>query len=460
MQDGLVATADAGAVVGPLEERHLGSRLYRNAADTSRVTSTHWHIAWANGLGWGFDGMDGAILALVAPMLMKEFAINLSTYRSGVQIAMLISIIGLYLWPWLADRFGRRNILAINIAVYSLAMPLVALSPTWGLFVATYTIVRFALNGEWAVGSMLVAETWPARLRGLVLSFDRSAWGLGAALAGTIVTFVVTVWGWRAAFILPVAVALLAVYVRLLCPESPYWVRTQDRKQRISERLAANLSLTEEDREWIAKTRKPGWQQLFLPNIRRNTVMATLVASMALVSYSTVGLWMPLFLAQQHHWSTAQYGSFYISWALFSTTGFWVGGWMIDRFGRRLGFGILLLEAAIFMTIWIFAENTVALWVLGMAWAWGFIGVWGPVTVYTAEMYPTRIRGVGNGFSWAVAFLIGAVLWPFVSVYLREATGSFVAAFLLIPVILVTMAAIIWFYSPEHARKDLDHIAV
>ena len=71
-------------------------------------------------------------------------------------------------------------------------MPLVALSPTWGAFVAAYSIVRFALNGEWAVGSMLVAETWPARLRGLVLSFDRSAWGVGAALAGTIVTFVVT----------------------------------------------------------------------------------------------------------------------------------------------------------------------------------------------------------------------------------------------------------------------------
>jgi hypothetical protein len=52
------------------------------------------------------------------------------------------------------------------------------------------------------------------------------------------------------------------------------------------------------------------------------------------------------------------------------------------------------------------------------------------------------------------------VLWPFVSVYLREATGSFAAAFLLIPVILVGMAAIIWFYSPENARKDLDQIAV
>jgi MFS family permease len=459
--DLVTESAFGGAdVVGPLETKHLDSQLYRNAADASRVTATHWHIAWANGLGWGFDGMDGAILALVAPLLLKEFAIDLAAYRNGIQITGLISIIGLFAWPWLADRFGRRNILALNIAIFSLAMPAVALAPSWTWFIVIYAVVRFALNGEWAVGSMLVAETWPARLRGFVLSVDRSAWGLGAALAGTIVTFVVTEWGWRAAYILPAFVAFLAVYVRLLCPESPYWVRTQDRKHRIQTRLANGHALTAEDQEWIDKARKPGVRQLFLPDLRRNTLMATFVASMALVSYSTVGYWMPLFLAQQHGWTTAEYGSFYIWWALFSTLGFWLGGWMIDRLGRRLGFGILLLEAAFFLTIWIFAEGKVVLWLLGMAWSFGFIGVWGPVTAYTAEMYPTRTRGVGNGFSWSVAFFIGVVLWPFVSVWLRNVTGSFVAAFLLIPLLQVIMAAVIWFYSPENARKELNQIAV
>ena len=65
-----------------------------------------------------------------------------------------------------------------------------------------------------------------------------------------------------------------------------------------------------------------------------------MVASLALVSYSTVGLWMPLFRAQQHGWSTAEYGSFYIWWALFATTGFWAGGWMtLARLLRCQPFG-------------------------------------------------------------------------------------------------------------------------
>src|SRR5918998_4182593 len=79
---------------GPLEERHIRSAAYRDAAQQERVTRTHWHIAWAKGLGWGFDGMDGAIFALVAPMVIAEFALTLPQYRSGVQIAMLVGIIG------------------------------------------------------------------------------------------------------------------------------------------------------------------------------------------------------------------------------------------------------------------------------------------------------------------------------------------------------------------------------
>jgi MFS transporter, putative metabolite:H+ symporter len=105
---------------------------------------------------------------------------------------------------------------------------------TWGAFVAAYTIVRFALNGEWAVGSMLVAETWPARRRGLVLSFDRSAWRIWRRarrhdrdLRGDRV-------GLAGSFRPAGMIALLAIYVRLLSPELPYWVRTENRKRRIA----------------------------------------------------------------------------------------------------------------------------------------------------------------------------------------------------------------------------------
>jgi MFS family permease len=459
---GASAAADPPPLVagGPLEARHIQSAAYRNAAQQDRVTRTHWHIAWANGLGWGFDGMDGAIFGLVAPLVIAEYALTLPEYRTGVQIAMLVGILGLYAWPWLADRVGRRSLLAVNIAMFSLMMPLVAIAPNFAFFVFAYCVVRFALNGEWAIGSMLVAETWPARLRGRILSANRAAWGVGAALAGTITAVVVGDWGWRAAFILPVVVALLAVYVRLLCPESPYWVRTTDRKRRIRGELAAGRAISAEDRAWFSKADKVGIRQLFLPDMRRNTVLATFVATANVVAFSTVGLWMPLFLKEAHGWTTAEYSSFYIAWSLIGVAGIAGAGWIADVFGRRLSFVIMLVQGAVFLTLWIYAEDRTALWILGMLWSIGFLGIWGPATTYTAEMYPTRVRGVGNGFSWGVAFLVGLVLWPFVSVWLRETSGSFHTAFLLIPIIMLAQAAVMWRYSPENAGKDLDAIHI
>ncbi len=205
-------------IVGPLEQRYLAQPAFRAASDATRVTPTHWHIAIANGLGWMFDGMDGVIFALASPLIIKDFAITIPQYRSGGQIALLIGIAGMFVWPWLADRYGRRGLLAINIAMFSAMMPVIALAQTWVVFVAVRVVINFALNGEWALGSMLVAETWPAHLRGRVIGINRGTWCFGASLAGLIATVVIAHWGWRWACVVPAVVALLAVYVRAKLP--------------------------------------------------------------------------------------------------------------------------------------------------------------------------------------------------------------------------------------------------
>jgi MFS family permease len=250
------AVIDAGVVLpeaGSLEELYRKSAAFRAASDQTQVTSTHIHIAVANGLGWGFDGMDGVIFALASPLLIKDFGLSIPEYRSGIQIALLVGIAGMFVWPWLADRYGRRSLLAINIALFSLMMPVLAICTTWAAFVAVRCVVNFALNGEWSLGSMLVAETWPARLRGRVIGINRGTWCFGAALAGAIATYIIADFGWRFAFAVPAVVALIAVYVRAKCPESPYWVRMQDRKARIARAQARGLALSADDQDGSAR---------------------------------------------------------------------------------------------------------------------------------------------------------------------------------------------------------------
>jgi MFS family permease len=455
------ALATAPPAIGPLEEHYrTNSTAFCAASDSTRVTRTHWHIAIANGLGWGFDGMDGVIFALATPTVIRDFGVTLPEYRTGLQVSLLVGILGMYVWPWLADRYGRRNLLAINIALFSLLMPAVAAAQTFVAFVLVRCAVNFALNGEWSLGSMLVAETWPARLRGRVIGINRGTWCFGAALAGAIATFIIARWGWRVACIVPAVVGLLAVYVRMGLPESPYWVRLQDRRHRIREAQQAGSPLLPQDQAWLDKTTKVPLRQLFLPDMLRNTAAATFVACCSTIIYGTVGGWMPLYLAQERHWSTATYGTFYIFWGLVGFIGLLVAGLISDHFGRKPAFYIMLVEGAVFLTLWIYAESNIALWVYGLLWSIGFLGFWAPSMILTAEIYPTRIRGVGNGFSWAVAWLVGFVLWPFVTIGIQQSTGSFAKAFLIVPVAMGLMGLGIWLFTPEHRGKELDAIAV
>ncbi len=445
---------------GPLEQKHLQYANYRAVADGSRITRTHWHIALANGLGWGFDGMDGVIFALISPLIIKEFAVSIPTYRSGLQIALMATIVGLYFWPWLADRFGRRTLLAINIALFSLLMPIVALSPTFVAFIAARSMVGFALSGEWALGSMLVAETWPARLRGRVISINRATWCFGASLAGAITGIAAAKWGWRAAVMVPGVIALLAIYIRATCPESPYWVRAQDRKRRIAESLARGERVSGDDQDWYSKAGRIGIRQVFMPDVLPATLVALFVACCSTCIFGTVGGWMPYYLSTEKHWSTEEYSLFYVCWGIVGFFGLTAAGWLADKIGRRVGFITMLIEGALFMTLWVFTDNHVLLWVFGLAWSFGFLGFWGPSTTLTAEIFPTRIRGAANGVVWAIAFFVGFVLWPFATVALQQATGSFALAFLCIPAFMIAMAIGVWLSVPEHAGKELNAIIV
>ena len=293
-----------------------------------------------------------------------------------------------------------------------------------------------------------------------MISINRATWCLGAALAGAITGIAAAAWGWRVAVMVPGVIASLAIYVRATCPESPYWVRAPDRKRRIAETLAVGGATDAGDRAWFDKAGSVGIRQVFLPDVLPATLVALFVACSSCWISGTVGGWMPYYLSTEKHWSTQEYSAFYVCWGIVGFFGLWVAGWIADKIGRRVGFIVMLIEGVVFMTLWVYTDSYLLLWVFGLAWSFGFLGFWGPSTTLTAEVFPTRIRGAADGVVWAIAYFVGFVLWPFATVALQQSTGSFALAFLCIPVFMLAMAVGVWLTVPEHAGKELNAIIV
>ena len=295
-------------------------------------------------------------------------------------------------------------------------MPVVALSPTFAIFVIARSMVGFALNGEWSLGSMLVAETWPARLRGRVISIDaldvvpRRLAGrrhhrarrrrLGLAYRRDGAGRDRTARDLRARH-LP-GIALLGARAG---SQAAHLRETLSRGGRSARKTAPGSS----------RPTAVGIRQVFLPDMLPATLVALFVACCSTCIFGTVGAWMPLYLATEKHWSTAEYSLFYVFWGI-------VG--ILRPVRSQVGSPTRSAGGSAFMVTadrgrglhdaWVYTENHLLLWMFGLAWSFGFLGFWGPSTMLTAEIFPTRIRGVANGVVWAIAYFVGFVLLPFV----------------------------------------------
>jgi MFS transporter, putative metabolite:H+ symporter len=452
-------TIDEQAVpLGPLEARHANSRAYQNVKDGDAgetLTATHWHIGIALGLGWMLDGIIIALFALIVPYLLENFAIGLDSLTAAVTVTGLLSALAAYFWPRLADRIGRRMAFVINVALSAIFLVLVVVSNSWIFFIVVYTLLRITIAGEWAVGSLLTVETWPARHRAKVLSAARSLYGYGVVIAGLAGTFIIAPFGWRWAFLVPAVIGFLAIYVRLLCPESPAWVRERDRQTR----AAAHGQTTSATRLGVGeRIRRASLGQLFEPGQRKHTAVAVFVAATATMSWYTLGYWAPYFLRESHGWTTAQYSTWYIWWGVAGALGYYLMGWIADRWSR---FRAMLTGNLIFIATiipWALATDSVQLWIFGLLSNFGLIGVWGTVMTYTAELFPTRMRATGMGLTWAISGFLGVCV-PYTALWVRDVTGSFTTAFLLIPVLLLIQLVGLFVARTDYAGRTLDTIA-
>src|SRR5215475_5966151 len=171
-------------------------------------------------LGWAFDIYEATIMQLVTPILIKEWGITPATMGTVTTISRWVGLIGTFVFPALADLYGRRPVLIASIFGYSLLTGLTGFSTGWVSLLIFSSLTRIALAGENPVGMLLVTETAPKKWRATALGGLVGGYPVGYLLCSFAALVIVPLWGWRALYFLGILPALLVLWVRFGINES------------------------------------------------------------------------------------------------------------------------------------------------------------------------------------------------------------------------------------------------
>jgi len=353
-------------------------------------------------MGWALDGFDFMVLPLALSAIAATFAVSQGAAGLIVTVSLIVSAFGGILAGYLADKIGRVNTLMITIGLYSVGTFLSGLSPSYELLLVFRAIQGLGFGGEWAAGAILVSEMSHPDQRGRVLGMIQSAWAIGwggAVIAYTIVfSLVGPELGWRVLFWLGILPALLVLYIRRKVSEPEVYVETrraqEAQTQEAVERGATSNSLV----------------QIFRSDLLGTTAAASLLSIGAQGGYYSIFTWLPSYLETERNLNVVGTGSYLASVIIGSFLGYVLSGYLHDLLGRKLTFALyaLLSALAIFLYTKIPVGANQLLVVLGLPLGFFASGIFSGFGSYLAELFPSRARGAGQGFTYNFGRAMGA----------------------------------------------------
>ena len=406
-----------------------------------QFSSPRWRALWAAMLGFMLDAMDVLLYVFALQTLRAEFGLSNAAAGLVSSATLISSAVGGFLFGVLADRIGRKRALIYSILLYSLASGGTALARNFQELLLWRTLIGFGLGGEWATGAVLVAESWPAEHRAKAIGLMQSGWALGYILAAGVTALVLPRFGWRALFLTGLLPALLTLAIRRTVTEPPIWSQQRD---------------------------KPGLTALFRPPWARRTFLATVLTTSVLFAYWGLFTWLPGFLSASREAGGAGFSILRTSaWVIPVQLGAFFGylsfGWMADRMGRRPAFLVYMLGAALLVPVyggmprWMGAYAETGLLLVGPLVGFLGSGYFSLFGAMLAELYPTALRGAGQGFTYNSGRALSA-LAPYLIGAAADRTG--LGAALALNSGFFLLGALLIFTLPETRQTRLEEVGI
>ncbi|HEX4276405.1 MAG TPA: MFS transporter [Bryobacteraceae bacterium] len=336
----------------------------------------------ASFLGWTLDAFDYFLVVYCLTAIGKEF------HRSDAEMALAITTtlvfrpVGAFLFGLIADRYGRRLPLMIDLVFYSVIEVATAFAPSYSWFLALRALFGIGMGGEWGVGASLAMEKVSPRFRGLVSGLLQQGYALGNLLAALCYFFLFDRLGWRPMFLIGGLPALLAIFVRMRVKESEVW----------------------------EQTKTADWRSLrtsILANWKLFLFLVLLMTFMNFSSHGTQDLY-PTFLQRYWHFDASKRSLISAIAGLGALCGGTAIGWYSDFKGRRRAIVTGLLLAVAVIPLWALSPTT------GLLIAGAFLmqfmvqGAWGVIPAHLSELSPDSVRGFLPGFAYQCGVLISA----------------------------------------------------
>ena len=335
-------------------------------------------------LGWTLDAFDFFLVVFCLTSIGQEF------HKSDAQIALSLTLtlafrpIGAFLFGMMADRYGRRLPLMLDLIFYSIVEVLTGLAPGYKSFLVLRALFGIGMGGEWGVGASLAMEQAPPKWRGVLSGLLQEGYAAGYLLAAGAYFFVFPHFGWRPLFFLGGLPALLALYIRWGVQESEVWKQTRHS-------------------DW------KDWARGVTSNWKLMLYLTLLMAMMNFSSHGTQDLF-PTFL--QRDWNLGPQARAAVTAVSMvgAITGGILFGFISDRLGRRRSMMLAIALAALSIPLWIFSP-TLSLLVLG-AFVMQFMvqGAWGVVPAHINELSPDNVRGFLPGFAYQCGVLFAGTI--------------------------------------------------
>ena len=356
----------------------------------------HRSAVIASFLGWMLDAFDFFLVVMALTAIGKEFGRPDKDIAYSLTLTLAFRPVGAFIFGLIADRYGRRLPLMIDLVFYSVVEVATGFAHSFTTFLVLRALFGIGMGGEWGVGASLAMEKAPAARRGILSGLLQEGYACGYLFAALAFYVVFPRWGWRPLFFIGGLPALLALYVRVGVKESEVWERTR------------HDSWSKLGREIVSH-----WK-LFL-------YLVVLMTMMNFISHGTQDMY-PTFLQRDWGFTPERRSALTAFSMVGAIAGGIVFGHISDRVGRRRAIVTALVLAIIAIPIWAYAPSLAVLVAGAFIMQFMVQGAWGVIPAHITELSPDSVRGFLPGFAYQVGVMLASYVTYVEAVFAERMT--------------------------------------